>query len=39
MSSAEIKIEPRDVEQKFAIDALMDPSVPLVTLTGLAGFR
>lgn len=37
MSSAEIKIEPRDVEQKFAIDALMDPSVPLVTLTGLAG--
>ena len=37
IGNTEIRIEPRDVEQKFAIDALMDPSIPLVTLTGLAG--
>jgi PhoH-like ATPase len=33
----EIKIEPRDVEQKFAINALLDSEIPLVTMTGLAG--
>lgn len=33
----DVKIEARDVEQKFAISALMDPDIPLVTLTGLAG--
>lgn len=32
-----VRIEARDVEQKFAISALMDPNIPLVTLTGLAG--
>ena len=30
-------IEPRNSEQRFAINALLDPSIPLVTLTGLAG--
>jgi len=32
-----IKLEPRNKEQKFAIEALLDPDIPLVTLTGLAG--
>lgn len=32
-----IKVEPRNAEQAFAIEALMDPKIPLVCLTGLAG--
>ncbi len=32
-----IKLDPRNKEQKFAIEALLDPDIPLVTLTGLAG--
>jgi PhoH-like ATPase len=32
-----ITVEPRNSEQRFAIEALMDPTIPLVTLTGLAG--
>ena len=35
--SSIIRLEPRNKEQKFAIDALLDPEIPLVTLTGLAG--
>lgn len=31
------RIEPRNTEQIFAIDALLDPEVKLVTLTGKAG--
>ena len=30
-------ISPRNREQHFAFDALMDPDIPLVTLVGLAG--
>lgn len=32
-----ISVEPRNSEQRFAIEALLDPEIPLVTLTGLAG--
>jgi PhoH-like ATPase len=32
-----IQVEPRNSEQTFAIEALLDPDIPLVTLTGLAG--
>jgi len=32
-----IKVDPRNSEQTFAIEALLDPKIPLVTLTGLAG--
>ena len=32
-----IHIKPRNSEQSFALDALMNPDIPLVTLTGLAG--
>jgi PhoH-like ATPase len=32
-----IKLVPRNKEQKFAVEALMDDDIPLVTLTGLAG--
>ena len=32
-----INLEPKNKEQKFAIEALMDESIPIVTLTGLAG--
>ena len=32
-----ISVEPRNAEQTFAIEALLDPSIPLVCLTGLAG--
>tara|TARA_B100000131_G_C18114487_1_gene610787 strand:+ start:1012 stop:2304 length:1293 start_codon:yes stop_codon:yes gene_type:complete len=32
-----INLEPKNKEQKFAIDALLDESIPIVTLTGLAG--
>jgi PhoH-like ATPase len=32
-----INLEPRNKEQKFAIEALCHPDIPLVTLTGLAG--
>jgi len=32
-----ITVEPRNAEQAFAIEALLDPSIPLVCLTGLAG--
>ena len=32
-----IQVEPRNSEQRFAIEALLDPNIPLVTLTGLAG--
>lgn len=28
---------PRNKEQRFAVEALLDPEIPLVTLTGLAG--
>ncbi len=31
------KINPKNKEQSFAIDALMHPDIPLVTLTGIAG--
>ena len=31
------KITPKNKEQSFAIDALMNDSIPLVTLTGIAG--
>lgn len=31
------KITPKNKEQSFAIDALMQPDIPLVTLTGIAG--
>lgn len=31
------KISPKNKEQSFAIDALMHPDIPLVTLTGIAG--
>lgn len=30
-------VSPRNREQHFAFDALMDPNIPLVTLVGLAG--
>jgi PhoH-like ATPase len=30
-------VEPRNSEQGFAIEALLNPNIPLVTLTGLAG--
>lgn len=32
-----INVEPRNAEQSFAIEALLDPTIPLVCLTGLAG--
>ena len=32
-----ISVVPRNSEQKFAVEALLDPHIPLVTLTGLAG--
>ena len=32
-----IKVDPRNAEQSYAIEALLDPSIPLVSLTGLAG--
>ena len=32
-----IQVEPRNSEQAFALEALLDPKIPLVTLTGLAG--
>ena len=32
-----INVKPRGSEQRFALNALMDPDIPLVTLTGLAG--
>jgi PhoH-like ATPase len=32
-----LKLEPKNKEQRFAIEALMDESIPIVTLTGLAG--
>jgi len=32
-----MRLEPRNKEQKFAIEALMSPDVSLVTMTGLAG--
>jgi len=32
-----ISVEPRNAEQSFAIEALLDPAIPLVCLTGLAG--
>ena len=32
-----ISLVPRNKEQRFAVEALRDPSIPLVTLTGLAG--
>mgnify|MGYP001174603805 CR=1 FL=1 len=35
--SQAIKIVPRNKEQRFAVEALRDPDIPLVTLTGLAG--
>ena len=35
--SSVINLEPKNKEQKFAIEALMDESIPIVTLTGLAG--
>ena len=31
------QVEPRNSEQRFAIEALLDPEIKLVTLTGLAG--
>lgn len=32
-----INLEPKNKEQKFAIESLMDENIPIVTLTGLAG--
>lgn len=32
-----INVEPRNSEQRFAVEALLDPDIPLVALTGLAG--
>jgi PhoH-like ATPase len=32
-----ISVTPRNSEQSFAVEALLDPNIPLVTLTGLAG--
>lgn len=32
-----VHVEPRNAEQSFAIEALRDPNIPLVCLTGLAG--
>jgi PhoH-like ATPase len=32
-----VKVNPRNKEQKFALDLLTDPDIPLVTLTGIAG--
>jgi len=32
-----MRLEPRNKEQKFAIEALMSPEISLVTMTGLAG--
>tara|TARA_B100000131_G_scaffold318462_1_gene362380 strand:+ start:790 stop:2082 length:1293 start_codon:yes stop_codon:yes gene_type:complete len=32
-----LSVNPRNKEQKFAIDLLTDPNIPLVTLTGIAG--
>ena len=32
-----ISVDPRNAEQSFAIEALLDPTIPLVCLTGLAG--
>ena len=32
-----INLVPRNKEQRFAVEALLDPNIPLVTLTGLAG--
>ena len=32
-----MRLEPKNKEQKFAIEALMSSDVPLVTMTGLAG--
>ena len=32
-----IRLEPKNKEQKFAVEALMDETIPIVTLTGLAG--
>ena len=31
------KVNPRNKEQKFALEALLDPKIPLITITGLAG--
>tara|TARA_R110002153_G_scaffold1395_1_gene7192 strand:- start:15758 stop:17131 length:1374 start_codon:yes stop_codon:yes gene_type:complete len=33
----DLKIEPRNKEQRYALDALLDENIPLVTITGLAG--
>jgi PhoH-like ATPase len=30
-------IRPRNAEQTFALDALMDPKIPLVAIEGVAG--
>lgn len=35
--SKAIKISPRNKEQAYAVEALRDPEIPMVTLTGLAG--
>ena len=32
-----IRLEPKNKEQKFAVEALLDENIPIVTLTGLAG--
>lgn len=32
-----VSVEPRNAEQSFAVEALLDPDIPLVCLTGLAG--
>ena len=32
-----IDLQPKNKEQRFAIESLMDESIPIVTLTGLAG--
>jgi len=32
-----INVKPRNSEQRFALNALLDKNIPLVTLTGLAG--
>ena len=35
--SKTLNLEPKNKEQKFAVEALLDETIPIVTLTGLAG--
>lgn len=35
--TSKAKVKPLNLEQKYAVDALLDMDIPLVTITGLAG--